>query len=164
MIRQQACVPWTMCRVATRQCGLSGGSSQRPWGCPREYHALQDGFCETLTAIQRFCERLGQGEAAYHDWQNSRPGVLRKQSPTAETSWAEFRERFPIVIEYLGDLADTPDWDHRLVGPLGWLVDPRVRHTADLRAWWFQQDNTLSLNQRGIWYFQRLGAIGSATA
>lgn len=114
-------------------------------------------------AIPRLTELLGQGEAAYEYWQNSRSGShvgeQGRQPPSAETFWAGFRDRFPLVHRYLRELADTPDWNNGLAGQLSCMVDPRDPRRVDPRASLDREGNTLLLKLSGIWHVADLGRL-----
>jgi hypothetical protein len=113
-------------------------------------------------AVPRLCELLGQGEAAREYWQGARPSPLRegrRQPPSAEVFWADFRERFPLVHRYLRGLADTPDWNNGLAGQLSCMVDPRVPRRGDPSASLAQEEDTLLLKLSGIWHCAELGRL-----
>ena len=104
-------------------------------------------------------ELLAEGEKAYSFWQGSR-GFFARSDPnrtpmTTETFWRLFRERFPLAVRYLGDLAGIEDWNNGLAGQLS-LVDPlsprRFRPGAILR----RVDNLLLLQLNDIWHFSDL--------
>jgi hypothetical protein len=113
-------------------------------------------------AAPRLSELLGQGEAARDYWQSARPHALReggRQPSSTEAFWAEFRERFPLVHDYLRELAGTPDWNNGLSGQLSCMVDPRVPRRGDPSASLVQEGDTLLLKLSGIWHFAELGRL-----
>lgn len=110
-------------------------------------------------AIPPLSGLLRQGEAAQDYWQNSRPRIPQRsgsEPPSAEVFWAGFRDRFPLVHAYLGELADTPDWNNGLAGQLSALVDPRVQRDGDPSASLTQEDDVLLLKLGGIWHCAEL--------
>jgi hypothetical protein len=99
-------------------------------------------------ARPRLAEFLAQGERAYDYWQGSRP--FGGPGPSPEEFWRGFREQFPDVWRYLGNLAGTAEWNNGLAGQMS-LVDPAG---AAARLW--REDNELFLVLRDIWHFSDL--------
>jgi hypothetical protein len=106
---------------------------------------------EAEAARPRLAALLAEGEKAYEYWQGSRPFSNRSdpkwQPPSAELFWKTFRLRYPLVYDYLRDLAGTPDWNNGLAGCLD-LVDPR----DERRALLFRDGDTLFLRLNDIWH------------
>ncbi len=110
-------------------------------------------------AFPRLVKLMTQGEKAYDYWQSSRPGVLGETNdplPTTEQFWTAFHERFPLVIQYLGDLADSPEWSNGLAGQVGCLVDPTKTRTGDPYSVLTPEGDTLLLKLSGIWHFTEM--------
>jgi hypothetical protein len=110
-------------------------------------------------AVPALAELLGEGEQAYHFWQDKRTcedPPRCEPLPIADEFWEEFRRRFPIVCRYLCEVDGVEDWDDGLVGILGCLVDPR-----DERRWFPSasivcRNAVLFLRLNGIWHFSDL--------
>jgi hypothetical protein len=116
-----------------------------------------------VIASSGLSELLGQGEAARDYWQSSRRHNAftqrNWQPPTDEEFWASFRERFPLVHKYLGELADTTDWNNGLAGQLSCMVDPRVQRQLDPHAELEQDGETLYLKLSGIWHCAEMARL-----
>jgi hypothetical protein len=108
-------------------------------------------------AVPRLSALLAEGERAYQYWQGSR----RFNGPTVPDSafWAGFRERFPLVIGYLRELAGRTDWGNGLSGHLGCLVDPRPKGLLDHRASLVQSGDLLLLQLNLIWHGTDMGLL-----
>jgi hypothetical protein len=62
---------------------------------------------------------LAECRGAYDYWQNCRDWQpVPRKLPTAAEFWAPFRERFPKVYRYLGELAGVENWNNGLAGNL----------------------------------------------
>jgi hypothetical protein len=107
-------------------------------------------------AEPRLTALLAEGEGAYDYWQGSRrwdgPDV-----PAAEF-WAGFRQRFPLTVGYLKELAGIPDWDNGLAGHLGCLVDPRPGRPHP-GASLVREGDLLLLRLDMIWHFTDMGLL-----
>jgi hypothetical protein len=116
-----------------------------------------------VVASSGLSELLGQGEAARDYWQSSRPHNAFTQRdwqpPTDAEFWAGFRECFPLVHKYLGELAGTTDWSNGLAGQLSCMVDPRVKRQREPNASLMQDGETLYLKLSGIWHCAELGRL-----
>jgi hypothetical protein len=116
--------------------------------------------------VPRLTALLAEGERAYDFWQETRsrewvrPLPARQPAPAevrqqAEQFWGEFRGRFPLVFDYLGDLAGTEDWVNGLAGHLD-LVDPSRERKHEPSASLAQRGSELHLQLNGIWHFSDL--------
>ena len=114
---------------------------------------------DAKAALPRLVALLTEGEQAYGYWQDARTRedrVPRTSLPTAGEFWAEFRERFPLVRAYLGELDGVTDWDDGLVGQLGSLVAPQPDALGDPSASLVCREAVLYLRLNGIWHFSDL--------
>ncbi len=121
---------------------------------------------QAITAIPKLSDLLGQGELAARYWQDSRSGLRsgklpKKKTLTSENFWTIFRERFPLVHHYLGELADSADWDNGLAGQLSCMVDPHSKRTHEPKSELFQKKNILFLKLSGIWHCAELERLES---
>jgi hypothetical protein len=104
-------------------------------------------------ARPRLAALLAEGERAHRYWQDARQGD--EPATSADDFWVEFRERFPLTTNYLGELAGVEDWDDGLVGHLGSLVDPEPTR-PDPSATLNQDDDLLLLQLNMIWHFSEM--------
>lgn len=109
-------------------------------------------------ARPRLVALLAEGERAYDFWQDSRRRCWDGSNVSASEFWTEFHERFPLVVVYLRDLIDIPDWDNGLVGHLGNLVDPRPEREPP-HATLIQDGDLLLLQLNMIWHFSDMGLL-----
>src|SRR5262245_58180922 len=97
---------------------------------------------EAKKVLPRLAELLVQGERAYDFWQGSRGGLhfgdVNWKKPSVDGFWKAMREHFPLVYQYLRELADIADWNNGLAGHLGCLVDPSEDRKPYPRAALFQ--------------------------
>jgi hypothetical protein len=108
-------------------------------------------------AESRLAALLAEGEGAYRHWQDSRQwGVPR---PPAADFWAVFRERFPLVVGYLKELAGTRDWFNGLAGHLGCLVDPHRDRKGHRSASLVRSGDLLLLQLNMIWHGTDMGLL-----
>jgi hypothetical protein len=111
---------------------------------------------DAATAEPLLAALLGEGARAYQYWQDSRPHPLRHKRgwhpPSNSEFWDGFREKFPLVMRYLRELAGTADWDNGLSGILGCLIDPLQERTGQPNAVLWQYQDTLFLELNGIWH------------
>jgi hypothetical protein len=118
---------------------------------------------QAAAAMPRLRELLRQGEAAYLYWQDLRPGAhgsqAGRQPANAETFWAGFRQRFPLVHRYLRELADTPDWNNGLAGQLSCMAvsldPPQSKPFAAL----VHEGVLLLLKLCDIWHLAEMGRL-----
>jgi hypothetical protein len=116
---------------------------------------------EARAAEPRLLALLSEGEDAYHFWQDAREGYFqrhRRHSPLEETEhqeaiqfWAEFRARFPLVCDYLGELVGTDDWYNGLAGHLS-LVDPQRPRQFRPLASLIRRGPLLLLQLNDVWH------------
>ena len=110
-------------------------------------------------AESRLAELLAEGEKAYNFWQDSRgrfgPSDPNQGKMTGEIFWEMFRDRYPLTIRYLHDLAGIDDWNNGLAGHLS-LVDPKSPRRSRPGAILRQQDHHLLLQLNDIWHFSDL--------
>jgi hypothetical protein len=114
---------------------------------------------QAKAAVSRLVALLAEGERAYDYWQGARTREdppRCEELPTAEEFWAIFREQFPLVCEYLGPLDGAEDWDDRLVGQLGTLVDPQRDRLGDPSSSLVCRGDALFLRLNGIWHFSEM--------
>lgn len=111
---------------------------------------------EAAAAEDRLAALLTQGQRAHRYFQDAR---RTGQPPvTADTFWAGFRERFPLIVAYLGGAADIQDWNGGLDPHLACLVDPESGR-GEASASLDQADRVLYLQLDLIWDHSDLGLL-----
>jgi len=127
-------------------------------------------------AIQPLLELLEQGDSAYNYWQKSRSNPrnrVRQQPPAAGEFWATFRNEYPLIIGFLGDFADSLDWDNGLAGHLSCMADCQTQ-IRSLGTCITQEHDEIRLKLASIWhcadlsmleayFIDKLGAIAAGS-
>lgn len=126
--------------------------------CNFDLNARFETDADARAAEPQLLALLSEGEDAYHFWQDSRKEEwnrpARERTAAAQHQegvqfWAVFRDRFPLVCDYLGGRVGIEDWNNGLAGQRGQFKDPQRKRRFRPEAILVRRDAVLFLQLHG---------------